>query len=198
MKRFEMLKAAPPLERGVPKGYKQHEQMQIEDAEQVEVSGLAAPWDTPIDRAFYKVEFRRGCFASAVNDPESVVILYQHDSDEPIGRAMRFENDNAGLILTARLTQETQRGKESVALLRSEIINGLSVGFSYDRYEVREGDTFDTIVVLEATLFEVSLVTMPAAKVAGVTGGKLSGEISDTERLELRQELKAITAPVTA
>lgn len=103
-------------------------------------------------------------------------MLWQHESDEPIGIWTDMVEDSKGLRIKGKLCLETTCGKEAHALLKMGALNGLSIGFmskqwAYDREtEVR--------TLTEIDLWEVSLVTFPANEKARVTQVK-SGAADD-------------------
>ncbi len=110
-------------------------------------------------------------------------MLWQHDSDKPIGVWTEMVEDSKGLRIKGQLALETMRGKEAHALLKMGALNGLSIGFvskqwAYDR------DT-DIRTLTEIDLWEVSLVTFPANGSARVTNVKAVDELAtpkDAER----------------
>lgn len=110
-------------------------------------------------------------------------MLWQHDSDKPIGVWTEMVEDSKGLRIKGQLALETTLGKEAHALLKMGALNGLSIGFvskqwAYDR------DT-DIRTLTEIDLWEVSLVTFPANGSARVTNVKSVDELmapKDAER----------------
>lgn len=110
-------------------------------------------------------------------------MLWQHDSDKPIGVWTEMVEDSKGLLIKGQLALETTLGKEAHALLKMGALNGLSIGFvskqwSYDRET-------DVRTLTEIDLWEVSLVTFPANGAARVTNVKSVDELQapkDAER----------------
>ncbi len=110
--------------------------------------------------------FRR-CLAS--RKPSAVRMLYQHAPDEPIGVWDVVREDATGLFVSGRITSDSARGREVLSLLRSGAVDGLSIGFRTDRSRTDRKTSIRTI--LEADLWEVSIVTfpmLPAARVSTV------------------------------
>ena len=111
-------------------------------------------------------------------------MLWQHDSDKPIGVWTEMVEDSRGLRIKGQLALDTTLGKEAHALLKLGALNGLSIGFvskqwSYDR------DT-DVRTLTEIDLWEVSLVTFPANTAARVTNVKAADDMAtpkDAERI---------------
>ena len=111
-------------------------------------------------------------------------MLWQHDSDEPIGVWTEMAEDANGLMIKGRLCLDTEQGKGAHALLKMGAINGLSIGFVTKAYEY-DTET-DVRTITEVDLWEVSLVTFPANTLARVTSVKSSNEIQapkDAERI---------------
>lgn len=143
-----------------------------------------------------------GAFAKSLNQkltPSATRLLWQHQSDEPIGVLHTIREDAYGLYVAGDLLLDVARGKEAYTLLKSGAINGLSIGYKpidY-AYDHENGVPF----LKEVELWEVSLVTFPANDKAGVTHIK-SGAPNTIRELEhilrdagfSRKEAKAIAA----
>lgn len=114
-------------------------------------------------------------------------LLWQHDSDRPIGVWTEMSEDDTGLKVKGRLALDTMGGREAHALLKMGAITGLSIGFiatqwAYDR-------TAEIRMLTEIDLWEVSLVTFPANGKARITGVKAA----DVAKIEtIRQAEKAL------
>lgn len=104
----------------------------------------------------------------------SVLMLWQHNPDEPIGVWDDLAEDAKGLWGKGRLIMEVQRAKEVYALLRAKAVRGLSIGY-------RELDTDKDGVVRvlkKLELWEISPVSFPANSRARVEAVK-------SERMEM-------------
>lgn len=111
-------------------------------------------------------------------------MLWQHESDEPLGVWLEMSEDDNGLKLKGKLCLDTSKGKEALALLKMGAINGLSVGFISKEWSYNNDTNVRTLTVID--LWEVSLVTFPANKKARVTNIKSGEDISapkDAERI---------------
>lgn len=97
------------------------------------------------------------------------LMLWHHDLSEPIGVWLDVREDGAGLAVTGRLILETRRGQEAYALLKAGALNGLSIGYRTRASEPRPGGGR---ILKDVDLFEISLVTIPAASRARITGVK--------------------------
>ena len=106
-------------------------------------------------------------------------LLWQHNSDRPIGVYAHMAEDDYGLHVRGRLLiDDVPLAREAWALLKAGAISGLSIGFNAKREE-RDRDHVNHIK--EIDLWEVSLVTFPANEAATVTDVKQA----DAEFLEL-------------
>lgn len=122
-----------------------------------------------------------GAFTASLADHKAAgtmpAMLWQHDSDQPIGVWTEMAEDTRGLRVKGQLCMDSAKGKEAYALLKMGAINGLSIGFRAVPGTSRYND--DGVRVLSAIeLWEVSPVTFPsnqAARVTGVKGADLGG-----------------------
>ena len=101
-------------------------------------------------------------------------MLWQHESDEPIGIWTDMAEDAKGLRIKGRLALDTTRGKEAFALLKMGALNGLSVGFISKQWSYDTETDIRTLT--EIDLWEVSIVTFPANEKARVTQIKSADE----------------------
>lgn len=105
------------------------------------------------------------------NKSNAVKMLWQHNTNEPIGVYEHIAENDKGLYVKGRLLiDDIAKAKEAYALLKAGAINGLSIGFTVDNggYEISKNGTRH---LKSLSLWEVSLVTFPAnqrAKVANV------------------------------
>ena len=97
-------------------------------------------------------------------------LLWQHDTDKPIGVYEDMAEDERGLYVRGRLLiEEVALAREAWALIRAGAVNGLSIGYR-PVTEERGRDGINRI--LEIDLWEVSLVTFPANEAGAVTDVK--------------------------
>lgn len=113
----------------------------------------------------------RGAFAASLKAHRAAgsmpAMLWQHDANQPIGVWTEMDEDERGLRVKGRLVLESERGREAHALLKAGALRGLSIGFmtTEDAWDDKRG----VRIVKGVDLWEVSLVTFPALKTAGVT-----------------------------
>ena len=97
-------------------------------------------------------------------------LLWSHNVDEPIGRWLDMREDSKGLLGTGKLTLETRRGREALALLKDEACS-LSIGFAVGRNGTEMKGEVRHIKSV-SRLFEVSIVAIPANHRARITSVK--------------------------
>lgn len=120
---------------------------------------------------------RPGAYAGSLSEHKrkgtKPKMFWQHNPREPIGKWVKFAEDGKGLIAEGQLNLEVQRGREALALLKDECIDGLSVGF---RPIKMEPDEKGRMQLLELGLVEVSIVSLAANERARIDSVKNSPE----------------------
>ena len=111
----------------------------------------------------------RGAFARGLKGrgARGVKLLYQHIAAEPIGVWTELYEDAVGLFVRGRILTELARGRDVLALMREGALDGLSIGFKTIRARTDAKTRRRTII--EADLWEVSVVTFPMLAGARVT-----------------------------
>lgn len=102
-------------------------------------------------------------------------MLWGHNMQEPIGRWLEMKPDARGLWCHGTISQETQRGREVLALVKQGGVTGLSIGCSGESIIEMRDPKSTVFELVEADLLEVSPCSIPAdrgariAHVAAVT-----------------------------
>lgn len=96
------------------------------------------------------------------------LMLWQHNSDEPIGIWDNLVEDGKGLKGTGKFVLETARGREAYALLKAGAIRGLSIGYR----ELEAEPDGSNRILKKLDLMEISVVSFPANRRASVTAVK--------------------------
>ncbi|MCH7953732.1 MAG: HK97 family phage prohead protease, partial [Chloroflexi bacterium] len=95
-------------------------------------SGLASTFGPPAD-SFGDV-IAAGAFKKTLAEHKAngtnPLLLWSHDTAEPIGKWLNIKETGDGLAVTGKLTLGVQKAKELHALLLDDAINGLSIGFT--------------------------------------------------------------------
>lgn len=95
-------------------------------------------------------------------------MLWQHNSDQPIGVWIGAKEDTRGLFLKGEFAQ-TQQGQEARELARMNALGGLSIGFQLTDFEF---DSAGNREIKAVDLWETSLVTFPMNTEATITAVK--------------------------
>jgi len=137
------------------------QEIQAADTERRVISGLIAPYGEVGFTSAGPVMFERG--AIAIPDASKIKLLSQHQQDKPVGRAINFSEDTAGVYGSFRLSSST-RGQDALVLAQENLVSGLSVGVDVTASKPMG----DYLLVTAAVLKEVSLVESPAFTSASV------------------------------
>lgn len=143
-----------------------------------------------------------GCFVEwlANNKGRRIPMLWQHKTSEPIGYwpVDEMVDGPQGLQMTGYLTMAVERARECHALLKDQVLGGLSIGGYYRGWErPPEGSKAD-LIITKFDLYETSPVTFPANTSAVVTQVKAateSPEFSAAVAAEVARQLATKGAP---
>lgn len=134
------------------------------------ISGYGAVFD---NKDFADDVIEKGAFSKCLAEKQTYPMLWQHNTDQPIGIWEECSEDEHGLLLKGRLlVDDVQQAREAYALYKNGIINGLSIGFMCNSCTWEERDRDFIRHLTEIKLFEVSLVTFPCNEKAVVTDVK--------------------------
>ncbi len=140
------------------------------------ISGYGAVFD---NKDFADDVIEKGAFSKCLTEKHTFPMLWQHNTDQPIGIWEECSEDEHGLLLKGRLlVDDVQQAREAYALYKNGIINGLSIGFMCNSCTWEERDREFIRHLTEIKLFEVSLVTFPCNEKAIVTDVKSNGDLS--------------------
>ncbi len=130
-----------------------------------------------------KDQVQAGAFRQALlkRPAADIRMLFQHDPAEPIGTWIEVCEDHKGLFVRGRIVQESRKAKEVLALMRGGAVDGLSIGFRTKRSRTDRKTGIRTI--LEADLWEISVVTFPMLPQARVTQIKAASGKTAARRL---------------
>lgn len=108
----------------------------------------------------------KGCFAKSIQDrgPESqandkIIMLWQHDQHEPIGKITKLVEDEKGLYFEAFI-DDVERGNQAIKQLESGTLNQFSIGYSYVWERCEYDNERDAFIVKEVVLYEISVVSI--------------------------------------
>lgn len=153
----------------------------FEEDDDVFIRGMASTADT--DRVGDVIEaaaWTKGGLQNYLNNP---VILFNHDYNQPIGRAVELSTGDNGLQLKAKIAKSAGNVRE---LIKEGVLGAFSVGFRVkDAEYLKESDGYK---IKDAELLEVSVVTVPANQAATFSLAKSFA--SETEYEEFKKTLK--------
>lgn len=131
----------------------------------------------------------RGAFNNSLTNRKPA-LLWQHNSDQPIGVYDVIREDDKGLYVEGRLLKDTvQQAAEAYALLKAGALSGLSIGFSTLKDAM--SDDKRTRRLLEVDLWEISLVTFPANDAARIANVKALDGLSVETLHKRKKEIEA-------
>ena len=146
-----------------------------------EISGYGSTWARDSENEIV----RRVAFTETIkHDMDRMVLLWQHEIHEPIGKITDLFEDVYGLRFAAKISNTT-RGRDARQLVADGVIKSLSIGF-----EVIEEHGFDPRSLDKISLYELSLVTFPANTQAVITGVKKRPINLEQTRLSLLAEIE--------
>ena len=98
----------------------------------------------------------------------NVLMLWQHNADEPIGVWEDLAEDAKGLWGKGRFLLDIQKAREVYTLAKYKAIGGLSIGYR----EVETEPDGNTRLLKKLELYEISPVSFPANRRARIAGVK--------------------------
>lgn len=179
-----LLRITPPLEI----------RLDGDGADQGTISGYASTYGPPADA--YGDVIAKGAYAATLAEDRAAgtvpAMLWSHAMSEVIGRWTELREDDRGLFVRGKLNLNTTRGREAFEHLKAKDVNGLSIGF-----RIRPGgdklQDDGTRLITAVDLLEVSVVALPAAKLARVHAVR-----SIETRQELIDGLRSMGMPLAA
>lgn len=122
-----------------------------------------------------------GAFARSLakRQAQGIKLLYQHDPASPIGRWTAIREDAKGLYVRGQLSLEVQKAREVLAMMKSGILDGLSIGFRTLRS--RKDRKSGIRHLHELDLWEISVVTFPMQPDARIRQVKTGATLSKRE-----------------
>ncbi len=129
-----------------------------------------------------KDQVAKGAFVRSLGarGATGIRMLFQHDPNEPIGQWLDIREDARGLLVKGRLAPGVARAREVLALMRDKALDGLSIGFKTVKSRKDAGTGVRHI--LEADLWEISIVTFPMLPSARVSEVKATATPFPTTR----------------
>ena len=139
----------------------------------VMIRGMASTVD--FDRAGDSISAEAWQKGGMANFEKNPIILFNHDYDKPIGRATGLKAGPNGLEMEAKISKHAH----CAALIKDGVLGAFSVGF-----RVKDADYIketDGLMIKDAELFEVSVVSVPCNQSATFS---LAKSFDSTEEYE--------------
>lgn len=125
----------------------------------------------------------QGAFTRSLQSGRRVKMLMQHDPAKVVGVWDEMAEDGNGLRVKGRLLTTVERGREAYELVKAGALDSLSIGYR----TVKSMDRGGRRVIMQADLWEVSLVTFPMNEAARIDAVKAAGMTErELERLLTR------------
>ncbi len=124
-----------------------------------------------------------------------VRMLFQHDPSEPLGAWKTIREDARGLYVEGMLSPGVARAKEVHMLMKAGALDGLSIGFQ--TVKARTDGKTGVRRILEADLWEISIVTFPMLPSARVSNVKNARFFRDKETELVRTMRRAARMMMT-
>ena len=125
----------------------------------------------------------KGAFKASLKSGRKVKMLFQHDPSALIGVWDSVAEDGHGLRVKGHILPGIQAGREALELARAGALDGLSIGYRTVKSAERAGKR----VIMEADLWEVSLVTFPMNEMTRIDAVKAAAlSARDLERVLTR------------
>lgn len=110
----------------------------------------------------------QGAFTKTLKENRNrIKVLWQHDTNEPIGKPIAMEEDSKGLYIKAQISM-TDAGRKAMTLMRDGVIDEMSIGYDVIKDDYKKGNR----MLKEVRLWEFSPVTFAANEKAKITSAK--------------------------
>ncbi len=130
------------------------------------VEGYACIWG---DKNSYGEIFVKGAFSKSIKErgPGStsnyqIKFLNQHSTNDPLSLFEVIAEDEIGLYFKTMPLDDVPSADRLLKQIRSGTINNFSYGWDYIWDKVAYNDEEDALMILEAELYEISAVSIPA------------------------------------
>jgi len=132
---------------------------QVNDEGDLRIKGFASTSD--VDRSGDVIELSAWTKGGLKNFTTNPVILFNHDHNRPVGRAVKIEPSKNGLEIEAIISKAAG---DVYNLVKDGVLGAFSVGFG-----IKDADIINEtggLLIKDAELFEVSVVSVPCNQAA--------------------------------
>lgn len=104
----------------------------------------------------------KGAFRKTITENRNrIKVLWQHDTNEPIGIPEEMHEDDNGLYVKAKISM-TDTGKKALTLIKDGVITEMSIGYDVVKDDYKMLGTKRVRMLKEVKLWEFSPVTFAA------------------------------------
>jgi HK97 family phage prohead protease len=112
----------------------------------------------------------KACLEKLKAKDSKLALLWQHDTDMPIGIFETLIEDSKGLFVEAKMPKnDTFVAGRVIPQMEVGSVRKMSIGFSIKQWEIKDIDGDRIRCIKKVNLWEISLVTIPANDKADVT-----------------------------
>lgn len=123
-------------------------------------------------------------------------MFFNHESYAvPIGKWVKAEEDNYGLLMTGEFTPENRLAQEVKAALKHGTVDSMSIGYSLTKGGYDDSESGRTIKEV-SRLAEVSIVTFPADKFARVDLSSVKSYADEIKQIDTIREFEGFLRDV--
>lgn len=161
-----------------------------EDGGVLKITGLASTPDT--DRARDIILVDAWVKGGIENYKKNPILLFNHNYDEPIGKVTNIEVTAKGLEVEGEIFP----GSKAYPLIQNGVLKTFSVGFLIKDADYSE--TNDGLIIKDAELLEISVVSVPCNQTAVFELSKSASEDTDVEKIKEKFGKKNKGAPASS
>ena len=117
----------------------------------------------------YGEKFIKGAFAKSIRErgPNNgsqyeIKFLYQHNQADALSLFDEIKEDEIGLYFRTKKLDDVDSANRVIKQLRSGTLNNFSIGYDFVWEQMEVDSTDNTIIIKEAKLFEISVVSIPS------------------------------------
>lgn len=161
------------------------------ELKELSAEGIFSAYASIFDNVDYENDtVIKGAFTKSIAE-KTPVMLWNHNTAEPIGIWTTVKEDDKGLYVEGKLLiNEVARAKEVYSLLKEGAVSGLSIGYSVNDYTYDEKGIRQ---LKDVTLHEISLVSIPCNDEARIISVKSIDDLTTLKDVEKYLKSKGLS-----
>lgn len=161
------------------------------ELKELSAEGIFSAYASIFDNVDYENDtVIKGAFTKSIAE-KTPVMLWNHNTAEPIGIWTTVKEDDKGLYVEGKLLiNEVARAKEVYSLLKEGAVSGLSIGYSVNDYSYDEKGIRQ---LKDVTLHEISLVSIPCNDEARIISVKSIDDLTTLKDVEKYLKSKGLS-----